>query len=138
VAALDIAGKPVSGAVVKVDLLQRKHYSHRKRIVGGFYSYEHFQEVKRVGTIFEGKTDSRGLMICEVRSPVSGNVILQAEAADGTGNKTTAYREVWIAEKGRWWFDISDHDRMDLIPERKRYEPGETGSQENAFQETTC
>ncbi|HEX9910692.1 MAG TPA: alpha-2-macroglobulin family protein, partial [Desulfatiglandales bacterium] len=27
---------------------------------------------------------------------------------------------------GRWWFDISDHDRMDLIPEKKRYEPGET------------
>jgi uncharacterized protein YfaS (alpha-2-macroglobulin family) len=126
VAALDIAGKPVSGASVKVDLLQRKTYSHRKRVVGGFYSYEHSREVKRVGTLFEGKTDSRGLLICEVRSPVSGNVILQAESMDGAGNKTSAYREVWIADKGRWWFDISDHDRMDLIPEKKRYEPGET------------
>jgi len=126
VAALDIAGQPVSGASVKIDLLQRKYYSHRKRIVGGFYSYEHSQEVKRVGTIFEGKTDSRGLLICEVRSPVSGNVILQAECADGAGNRASANREVWIAEKGRWWFDISDHDRMDLIPEKKRYESGET------------
>ncbi|MGE5840726.1 MAG: alpha-2-macroglobulin family protein, partial [Deltaproteobacteria bacterium] len=126
VAVLDIAGKPIPGASVKVDLLQRKHYSHRKRLVGGFYSYEHFQEVKRVGTIFEDKTDSRGLMICEVRSPVSGNVILQAESVDGAGNVASAFREVWIADKGRWWFDISDHDRMDLIPEKKRYEPGET------------
>jgi len=126
VAALDLAGKPVSGASVKVDLLQKKHYSHRKRMVGGFYSYEHSQEVKRVGTVFEGKTDSRGLLLCEVRSPVSGNVILQAESVDGSGNRTSAYREVWIADKGRWWFDISDHDRMDLIPEKKRYEPGET------------
>jgi uncharacterized protein YfaS (alpha-2-macroglobulin family) len=126
VAALDIAGRPVSGASVKVDLLQKKYYSHRKRIVGGFYSYEHVEEVKRVGTLFEGKTDSRGLLIAEVRSPVSGNVILQAESTDGAGNRTSAYREVWIAEKGRWWFDISNHDRMDLIPEKKRYEPGET------------
>ena len=126
VAALDIAGKPVSGASVKVDLLQKKYYSHRKRMVGGFYSYEHSQEVKRVGTLFEGKTDSRGLLICEVRSPVSGNVILQAESVDGAGNGTSAYREVWIADTGRWWFDISDHDRMDLLPEKKRYEPGET------------
>ncbi len=126
VAALNIAGKPVSGASVKVDLLQRKFYSHRKRIVGGFYSYEHSQEVKRVGTLFQGKTDSRGLLMCEVRSPVSGNVVLQAESMDSAGNRTSAYREVWIAEKGRWWFDISDHDRMDLIPEKKRYEPGET------------
>jgi hypothetical protein len=112
--------------LIRVDLLQRKYNTHRKRIVGGFYSYEHFQEVKRVGTLLEGESDSRGLLTCEVRSPVSGNVILQAEAADGAGNSTTAYREVWIADKGRWWFDISDHDRMDLIPEKKRYEPGET------------
>jgi hypothetical protein len=126
VAALDLLGKPVPGAPVKVDLLQRKTYSHRKRLVGGFYSYEHSQEVKRVGTIFEGKTDSRGLMLCDVRSPVSGNVILQAESVDAAGNRTSAFREAWIADKGRWWFDISDHDRMDLIPEKKRYEPGET------------
>jgi uncharacterized protein YfaS (alpha-2-macroglobulin family) len=126
VAALDIAGKPVSGASVKVDLLQRKYYSHRKRIVGGFYSYESGQEVKRIGTLFEGKTDSKGLLICEARSPVSGNVILQAESVDSAGNRASAFREVWVADKGRWWFHISDHDRMDLIPEKKRYEPCET------------
>ncbi len=123
---LDIQGKPAADREVKVGLFQRKYYSHRKRLVGGFYSYEHVTETKRVGDICEGKTDARGLLVCEVQSPVSGNVILQAEAVDNAGNAAVAHRDVWIAGKGEWWFDVSDNDRIDLLPERKRYEPGET------------
>lgn len=125
VAVVDLSGKPVSGASVKVDLFERKTYTHRKRLVGGFYAYEHSVETKRITDLCEGKTDSRGLLICEVKSPVSGNVILQAQSADTEGNRTVSYRDVWVAGKGEWWFDVGDHDRIDVIPERKRYEPGE-------------
>ena len=58
-------------------------------------------------------------------SPVSGNVILQAQTSDDAGNVSIANRDVWVAGKGEWWFDVSDSDRIDLLPERKRYEPGE-------------
>ena len=125
VAVLDLTGKPVSGADVKVDLFERKTYSHRKRLVGGFYAYEHSVETKRVATLCEGKTDPRGLLICEVQSPVSGNVILQAQSMDEAGRKTVAHRDLWVAGKGEWWFEVGDHDRIDLIPEKRRYEPGE-------------
>jgi len=30
-----------------------------------------------------------------------------------------------VAGKGEWWFEVEDHDRIDLLPEKKRYEPGE-------------
>ena len=126
VAALDLSGRPVSDKDVKVELFQRQYYSHRKRLVGGFYSYEHVTETKRVGPLCEGKTDAGGLLICEVQSPVSGNVILQARTADSSGNVSAAYRDVWIAGKGEWWFDVADNDRIDLLPEKKRYEPGDT------------
>jgi uncharacterized protein YfaS (alpha-2-macroglobulin family) len=127
VIALDISGKPLKGRDLKVDLLQRKYYSHRKRLVGGFYSYEHVTETKKVAAgLCEGKTDDKGLLICDVHSPVSGNVILQARAADDEGNVSVAYRDVWIAGKDEWWFDVSDNDRIDLLPEKKRYEPGDT------------
>ena len=34
---------------------------------------------------------------------------------------------MWVAgDKGDWWFGGSDSDRMDVLPERRRYEPGET------------
>ena len=53
------------------------------------------------------------------------------------GNRTVAHREVWVAGKGEWWFEVGDHDRIDLIPEKKRYEPGEKGDlpDPNAFPE---
>jgi len=126
VAVLDLAGKPVAGAEVKAELFQQKTYSHRKRIAGGFYAYDHTEETRKIGPICSGKTDARGLLICEGRAPVSGDVIVQAECFDEAGRRVSAWNEIWVAEKEEWWFAVGDHDRIDLLPERKRYEPGET------------
>ncbi|HMK43520.1 MAG TPA: MG2 domain-containing protein [Dissulfurispiraceae bacterium] len=126
IVALDLNGKAVAGTQISVDLFQRTTYSHRKRLIGGFYAYEHTTETKRVGPLCSGLTDSRGLLICDVKSPVSGNVILQATAKDGDGNLAAAHRDVWIAANDEWWFDVSDNDRIDLLPEKKRYESGQT------------
>ena len=125
VAVVNLSGKPIPGSSVKVELFQRQTLTHRKRLVGGFYAYEHSVETKRIATLCEGKTNSKGLLICEAQSPVSGNVIIQAESFDNAGNRTVASRDVWVAGKGEWWFEVSDQDRIDLIPEKKRYEPGE-------------
>jgi uncharacterized protein YfaS (alpha-2-macroglobulin family) len=124
-AVVDLAGKPITGAQVKVDLFERKNYSHRKRLVGGFYAYEHSEQIKKIAQFCTGQTNSRGLLICEGKSPISGNIILQAQAADQDGNETYANRDVWVADKSEWWFDISDNDRIDLLPEKKSYSPGE-------------
>ena len=124
--ALGLDGKPVPEALLKVDLYQRKHYSHRKRLVGGFYSYSHWTETRRIGALCEGRTDGKGLLICQVKAPLSGEAVLQAETVDDAGNVSAAHQEVWIAEKGDWWFRLTDNDRIDLLPEKKRYEPGET------------
>jgi uncharacterized protein YfaS (alpha-2-macroglobulin family) len=126
VAVLDLAGQPIADARVRVDLFERKTYTHRKRLVGGFYAYEHSMETKKIALLCEGRTDAKGLLICEVTSPVSGNCILQAESTDAEGNKTVTHQEVWVAGKGDWWFEVMDHDRIDLLPEKRHYEPGET------------
>jgi len=125
VAVLDTAGRPVSGAEVNVDVFERKNYSHRKRLIGGFYAYETSIETKKIGSICTGKTAADGLLICESRPPVSGNIILQAQSQDPEGRKTIANRDVWVADRDDWWFDVHDSDRIDLIAEKKRYEPGQ-------------
>ena len=123
---LDLAGKPVAGAKVSVEALQRESFSHRRRLLGGFYAFENRSEIKSLGPLCQGTTDGKGLLICEVKAPASGNIILQARADDADGNASLANRELWVAGSGDWWFDISDNDRIDLLPEKKRYEPGET------------
>jgi len=123
-AVVDLAGKPVAGAPVRVDLFQRKIYSHRKRLVGGFYAYEHSTETKKVKTLCDGKTDRRGLLLCEKPSPIAGNVILQATTTDSKGREVSTTQESWVAGEEDWWFKSEDGDRIDLLPESKRYEPG--------------
>ncbi|MGH2741522.1 MAG: alpha-2-macroglobulin, partial [Thermoleophilaceae bacterium] len=123
---LDLRGQPVRAAKVEVDVLERITYSHRKRLVGGFYAYEHHREVKRIGPLCAGETDDKGLFVCESKSPADGNLILRARVIDGDGNPSHAHREVWVAKSADWWFEQGNEDRMDLIPEKKRYEPGET------------
>ncbi len=126
VAVVDVAGKPVADAPVQVIILERKYYSHRKRLVGGFYAYEHVEETKRIGEFCQGKTDTKGLLRCEGKPPAEGNLILQASVTDVAGNTTAAHREVWVAGSREWWFKARDSDRIDLLPEKRRYEPGET------------
>jgi uncharacterized protein YfaS (alpha-2-macroglobulin family) len=140
VRSLDLRGRPLPEVEVAVDLFERKHFSHRKRHIGGFYAYEHVTETKRLGSVCQGKTDARGLLVCETKSPVSGNVILVARVRDKDGNESLAHRDVWVAGKDDWWFDAADGDRMDLLPERKRYEPGETAKFQvrMPFRETTA
>ncbi len=128
VAAISLAGRPLPDTPVRVSLLEKKVFSHRKRLIGGFYAYEHVTETKRLGQLCEGKTDRHGMLRCEAASPVSGNVIVEAVAKDAKGRESVAHRDVWVAGKADWWYDVGDHDRMDLLPEKRQYEPGETAT----------
>jgi uncharacterized protein YfaS (alpha-2-macroglobulin family) len=128
VAAVDLAGKPLSGVAVRVDAFKRDWYSHRRRLIGGFYAYESGSETTRVGSgdLCAGTTDRGGLLICDVAAPATGNLILRAQAADAAGNPAVTRADAWVAGGEEAAFAASDNDRIDLLPERKRYEPGET------------
>ena len=123
--ALDVAGKPQPGVALKLDLFERRTFSHRKRLIGGFYAYQSGTEVKRLQTVCDGKSDDKGRLFCEFASPVSGEIVVQVSTRDAAGNLAAANASVWVAGSGDWWFEVSNDDRMDVLPEKKRYEPGE-------------
>lgn len=126
VVVLDTAGKPLAGQQVSVKAKRRVDYSHRRRIVGGFYAYESTQEYKDLGDICSGKTDSRGLLLCEPKSGESGSVYLLAEAKDGQGNVARSSTSYWVTGAGDLWFTAGNQDRIDVIPEKKVYAPGDS------------
>ena len=126
VIALDLGGKPIKNQQVMAQLYVRNMFTHRKRLVGGFYGYESGAEVKQLDVTCAGKTDERGRLFCAVKPPLSGNILIAAETKDRDGNVAWANGSVWVAGKDAWWFEQSNDDRIDVIPERKRYEPGET------------
>lgn len=127
VTALDLQQKPVKNQEVTVNLYTSRYYSHRKRLVGGFYSYDSFEEIKKVGELCHGLTDGRGEFNCVGKSSYSGSVIAVVSAKDAKGNASFANVHQWIIAPGEnQWFGSDDNDRADLIPFKKRYEPGET------------
>ena len=126
VLALDTAGKPLKGQSVAVHGRVAQEISTRKRIVGGFYAYDNRTELKDLGALCSGTTDDHGLLLCDAKLESAGQVELIAEAKDAEGHPATAAASVWITKQGELWFSQDNDDRIDVLPEKKRYEPGET------------
>ncbi len=126
VAVVDVARRPVAGAPVRVTAFERKLYSHRKRLVGGFYAYEHVEQIRRLADLCTGQTDLRGRFLCEQKPPTEGNLILVATVTDHAGNENATHQDVWVPGAEAWWFRAQDSDRMDVLPEKRKHEPNET------------
>jgi len=124
-AVIDPDGKAVAGARVESDIFSVRTYSHRKRLIGGFYAYENTREVKRVAAGCAGVTDAGGQLACEIRPPVRGNLSVRVKTTDAAGRSVHAHREMWVAGSDDAWFPGHDSDRMDVLPERPQYEPGQ-------------
>lgn len=126
VVALDLAGHPISGQRVNVTLYSASDYTYRKRLIGGFYAYDSVREVRRLDTECSGKTDAQGLLPCELAPDFAGEVIVAARTRDADGNPAEATTSIWVVGENEWWFGGTTGDRMDLLPEQKEYEPGDT------------
>ena len=124
--ALQHDGKPAADTALQVQAVARITTTSRKRMVGGFYSYDNQTTTKDLGTVCTGKSDARGLLLCESKLDEAGEVELVVTATDSTGNTSEAASSVWVTRRGELWFGGEDHDRIDLLPEKKSYQPGET------------
>jgi uncharacterized protein YfaS (alpha-2-macroglobulin family) len=125
VLAVDHEGRPLKRQRVQANLYQVATYSYRKRLVGGFYAYETTRETRKLAVDCSGRTDSRGILACEVAPGVSGEVVVRAEARDTQGRIAGATASMWVAGEDDWWFGGTSGDRMDVLPERQEYEAGD-------------
>lgn len=122
---LDVNGKPVADAPVAATATLRAWLTHRKRTVGGFYTYHHEEKTSELGKVCEGKTDRAGRFTCAFPVSASGEVRLRGESADANGRQAHASASFWVYSGEEIWFRAEDHDRIDVLPEKKRYEPNE-------------
>ena len=124
--ALDLSGKPQADVAMEVKATARIVTTTRKRMVGGFYTYDNKTTVKELGSVCTGKSDARGLLLCETALNEAGEVELVVTAKDSAGNSIQAASSVYVTKQGELWFGGENHDRIDLLPEKKSYQPGET------------
>ena len=123
---LSTDGQPLKGRAVEVSGRLQQTISTRKRIVGGFYSYDNRRESKELGLLCTGTTDAQGRVACEAKLEVSGEVELIARAKDDAGRTSAASATAWVTSGEQWWFAQDNDDRIDLLPEKREVEPGQT------------
>ncbi|MEO8015080.1 MAG: MG2 domain-containing protein, partial [Polaromonas sp.] len=124
--ALNLNGKPAAGIALDVKAVARIVTTSRKRMVGGFYTYDNQTNLKDLGSVCSGKSDARGLLLCEATLGEPGEVELVVTAKDQDGHSIQAASSVYVTRQGELWFGGENHDRMDVLPEKKSYQPGET------------
>ena len=124
--ALGTDGKPRAGVPLTLTARMETIHSSRKRVVGGFYVYDSHVEQQALGTLCQGKSDAQGLLDCQVSLDRAGDVQLQAVARDAEGHASVVERTLWVSDQAQWWFGGGNHDRIDIIPEKRVYAPGET------------
>jgi uncharacterized protein YfaS (alpha-2-macroglobulin family) len=125
VMALDTQGKPQADVSVTVRAVVHRTSSTRKRLVGGFYAYDNQNADEDLGEVCTGRSDARGLVLCEAKMTATGEVELIASAKDAQGHEARSAATVWVTRQGEVWFGGDNQDRMDLIPERRQYEAGQ-------------
>ena len=121
----DVTGKPVGGVKFKVTGRNRTWDSYRKRNIGGFYSYESTERKSDLGVLCEGTSDRSGRYTCTSSVAASGEIQLTVAVTDNGGRAASAGTSMWASNGDDWMFRAESSDRIDLLPEKKRYEPND-------------
>lgn len=124
--ALSLDGQPQADVPITIAAVAQTTYSTRKRMVGGFYSYDNHTETRDLGTVCQGRSGPDGMLECELSLKEPGSIQLIAKAEDAQGRVSAAASTVWVTGAGDLWFGGENDDRIDIIPAKKDWKPGET------------
>lgn len=123
----DVLEKPLANVPVEMEMFSVQYFSHRKRLVGGYYEYEDFEKIESLGALCKGKTNSMGRLACKGSAPTAGRVYGVARIKDGKGVEIASHASQWLVAKNEeLWFGADEGDRIDLTSSKKHFEPGET------------
>lgn len=123
---LDTQGRPAATVPVTVRAVSYTYQTVRKRLVGGFYSYDTHRVAKDLGTVCTGTSGADGKFACDISLKEQGRVSLIAEVTDSAGRRAQAESSVYVVGAGEMWFSGENNDRIDIIADKKEYQPGET------------
>jgi uncharacterized protein YfaS (alpha-2-macroglobulin family) len=124
ISAVDLQGSPLPGIKVHAALVKRQWHSV-KRVEGrGGVSWETKEEEVPSGD-FDLTTEKEPSHL-HVPVPEGGSFVLLLTAGDAEGRSTTTAARFYALGEGYTAWKRYDHNRIDLVPEKKTYHPGET------------
>ena len=124
VIAVGPGGAVAPGVPVTVTLTQIQWTSVRRAEGGGFYTWD--TERKEVPAGSWTVTTAARPVPLEIPLPNGGYFVLEATAREEGGRFTVTRTSFYALGDGYTAWARFDHNRIELVPERKTYRPGET------------
>lgn len=117
--------QPVANAPIKLLAQMVRYESHRKRTLGGYYSYD-TQTIKEPVNIDCGtQTNAQGQLNCRFNLQNSGELEITAISTDASGRQAATKTSLWVSGDNEWWFEQGDDDRIDVLADKKHYQVGD-------------
>jgi len=124
VVAAGLDGLAAGGVKVKVELMRLQWTSARQAEGGGFYEWD--SERKEVPAGEWTITTKPQPVALHIPIAEGGEYVLIATAEDGQGRSTKTRSWFYAVGEGYTAWERYDHNRIDLIPEKTKYKPGDT------------
>jgi len=116
-------GRPVAGVPIQVTLTQVQWHSVRRAEGHGFYTWETERKEAPAGTWTI--TSAAEPVALQAPLPNGGYFVLRARASDPEGRYATSEVSFYALGTGYTAWARYDHNRIDLVPERQTYKPGD-------------
>ena len=125
VVTVDPAGAPVGDKEVEIELVRQQWNSVREVGADGRLRW---RSEKTETTVGRQRLTTRAGRMARVTLPVTegGAYVVRASATDLRGNAVRTDAFFWAAGGGYTAWERADDDRIELIPEKTSYAPGET------------
>ena len=116
-------GAAVPGVSVDVTLTEVQWHSVRRAEGNGFYTWETERKEVEAGQ-FTATTGAEPVPL-EIPLQSGGFFVVKATARDAEGRVTTTRMSFYAMGSGYTAWQRYDHNRIDLVPERQSYKPGD-------------
>jgi uncharacterized protein YfaS (alpha-2-macroglobulin family) len=124
VVAAGLDGRAAAGVPVHLTLTRIQWTSVRQAVGNGFYEWQTERKEIESGT-WDVTTEAQPAPL-HIPLPAGGYYKLEAVAQDDEGRSTTTRLWFYAVGAGYTAWERYDHNRIDLVPNRKTFKPGDT------------
>jgi hypothetical protein len=124
VIAVDPKGDKLKGRSVQLELVRREWVSVREKTGDGTFQWN--SQIKDSIEKIYNVTSGDRPMVLQLEPTNTGYYMIKASGKDDLGNSIFSSCYVYVTGEGYTGWSLRDDDAIDLVADRKSYDPGET------------